>query len=533
MSLYCKSIKGVVSDYMYRILLRANDVYMKHLSDLVEYKHYYDCPETFRNIDCCDSDYSLEECYVEEHEFFYLSLLYAMVIEDGEFKEFYNSNGLSYSVLKNNVISIDYNNKSEVEKDIFDEKFVNNIVSYDILNKDCLDIVKDSWFKNYCLPSDTEYFCFPHNGSFSIAYNRFINALVEKISNSNNVIITNVNNKLDALDLNDDTNEEIKLPKKVENRYIKINCKGSDAGPIHLENLTAKEYDMNPLVGNKNALKNLAVTLCMSNHSALIIGPSGCGKTTLVDGLSYMIKTESIDAFKDYKIFSFNAADLVEGCQYVGTLEDKVNRLINYCLGKKVLLFIDEIHTLIGAGQGSKSNLDVANIFKPYLADGRLKIIGATTKEEYDEILKKDSAFNRRFGLVKLDEPNENELRNIVSSTFRRFINLYNIKLTFDEVKLEVIIEELCRVTSQRNNRVYNDMKYNPALVISIIERAFGNAIYDGSGLKISDICEAIQFEEGLYPVVRTNSVKRINAIKDNNIVEDEYEIRRRKITIS
>lgn len=164
----------------------------------------------------------------------------------------------------------------------------------------------------------------------------------------------------------------------------------------------------------------------------------------------------------------------------------------------KIILFIDEIHTVIGAGAGSKSNLDVANILKPHLDRGDIKIIGSTTCDEYNNLML-DSAFKRRFKKVNVYEPEEYVLIEILKGIVDWLEKYYNIGFNYSDHEKNIIFSNLLDVSS-KNHRDHNDVCNNPDLVLSILKEAFAIAsLYGHEELLLDDIIKAINSEDRIY----------------------------------
>ena len=292
-----------------------------------------------------------------------------------------------------------------------------------------------------------------------------------------------------------------------------------------IDNISNIEYKQDPAVGRRKEIKRLGIILCTPKKSAILLGESGSGKTTIAKGLAYHIQNHEIPALDGYTVLSTSAADIVSGCSFVGMLEEKVKSIVNYCLGKKIILFIDEIHTLIGAGQGSKSNIDVFEILKPYLSDGAIKIIGATTLEEFNGVISKREGFKRRFEPILIEEPNEKDLVNIIDYTLRTYSEKYGISLdmTDDEMRIvEKVISELTANIENRKDYRFNfdknyvdlNEKCNPSLAVSIIGRAFGVAAYNTTSLTRDSIIESLQLETALIDDAVDSAIRKIYAIK-------------------
>ena len=180
------------------------------------------------------------------------------------------------------------------------------------------------------------------------------------------------------------------------------------------ENFCENEYITNPAIGRDEQIKELVLILLTPDKSAVLIGKPGVGKTAIVEGLAYRIKKGLVpDILKEYQVIKLNTAALLGTDPITG--ESKVQTLIDELKDKsKLILFIDEIHTLMGT---KGEALDFANMFKPALDRGDIKVIGATTTEEYERYILRDKAFVRRFQKVEVFEPTREENIEILMGT--------------------------------------------------------------------------------------------------------------------
>lgn len=181
-----------------------------------------------------------------------------------------------------------------------------------------------------------------------------------------------------------------------------------------------------------NEIKEIMQVLLRKNkNNPILIGKSGVGKSAIVYELANRIKEGKVpNKLKDYEIYLINTSTLVAGTKYRGEFESRVNNLIKEIINNKnIILFIDEIHTLVKTG-ASDGSIDAANILKPYLARGDIKVIGATTIEEYNNYIKKDSALNRRFTPVMINEPNLDQMNTILNKVKNNYEKYFNVKIS-------------------------------------------------------------------------------------------------------
>ena len=204
------------------------------------------------------------------------------------------------------------------------------------------------------------------------------------------------------------------------------------------ENFTEKEYITNPAIGRDKQIKELLLILLTPEKSAILTGKPGIGKTAIVEGLAFAIQEGRVpDALKGYTVINIKTASLL------GTMpngESKVQVMIDELKEKeKIILFIDEIHMLIGSTD--ESSLDFANIFKEGLGRGSIKVVGATTTEEYERYILRDKAFARRFQKVEVPEPTREETINIMLGTLPKIEKTTGAKMKYtDWIKEQILL---------------------------------------------------------------------------------------------
>lgn len=227
-----------------------------------------------------------------------------------------------------------------------------------------------------------------------------------------------------------------------------FNFKSTEEISNYSVNLTslAKENKLNKMIGRESYLQRMKVILSRKNkNNILLVGSAGVGKTALVEGLCYELLKER----SDYEIISVSISSLIANTKYRGDFEARINKVLNEVIdSNNKILFIDEIHTIIGAGS-SDNSLDVANIIKPYLARDNFRCIGATTTEEYQKYINKDKALARRFQSIFLNELSEEETENVLNGILEDYIGFHNV--SFDRKHIPYIVK-LCndKVTNRR-----------------------------------------------------------------------------------
>jgi len=174
----------------------------------------------------------------------------------------------------------------------------------------------------------------------------------------------------------------------------------------------AREGQLEPVIGRESELDRTVQVLCRRfKNNPVHVGDSGVGKTAITEGLAQRIVAGKVPpTLKNFSIFSLDMGSLIAGTKYRGDFEERVKRVVEEVLKKdRAILFIDEIHTLVGAGAVSGNALDAANILKPALGSGKLRCIGSTTHEEYNKFFEKDRALSRRFQKIDINEPSEED----------------------------------------------------------------------------------------------------------------------------
>ena len=265
------------------------------------------------------------------------------------------------------------------------------------------------------------------------------------------------------------------------------------------ENFTEREYVTNPAIGRDNEIRELILILLTPEKSGILVGKPGIGKTAIVEGLGYRIKRGEVpDALKGYSIWKLNTASLIGVMP--GTNEPKIQMLLNEIKNReKLILFIDEIHTLIGTGDDS---MDFAQVFKPGLDRGNIKIIGATTTEEYDQYILRDKAFVRRFQKVEVLEPTREHTIQIMMGTLPTLEYKTGVKMKYTPFIQEKIMAFIVDITSEFK-RVYEFSARYPDISLTILQQAFSNAIFDNKKeVDIRDVKKAIANTKLVYPDV-------------------------------
>ncbi len=270
--------------------------------------------------------------------------------------------------------------------------------------------------------------------------------------------------------------------------------------------ITKETYITNPAIGREEEIKELILILLTPEKSAILIGKPGIGKTAIVEGLAYKMQLNEIpEALKGYTIINIKTASLL------GTMpsgESKVQKMIDELKTKdKVILFVDEVHMLIGATDSS--SLDFANIFKEGLGRGSIKVIGATTTEEYERYILRDKAFTRRFQKVEILEPTREETIKIMMGTMPKFEKQTGRKMKYSPFIQERIMAFLVDISSEYK-RVFALGSRYPDVSLTLLKQAFSYTVYDDREyVDIYDIQKAITNTKNIYPDVLKKELPR------------------------
>ncbi|MCQ2516373.1 MAG: ATP-dependent Clp protease ATP-binding subunit [Saccharofermentans sp.] len=211
------------------------------------------------------------------------------------------------------------------------------------------------------------------------------------------------------------------------------------------KNLTqmASEGKIDPVIGRAEEINRVMQILARrTKNNPCLVGDPGVGKTAIAEGLALAIVNDDVpDIIKGKTVYSVDMGSLIAGSKYRGDFEERIkNVLEESSMDPNIILFIDEIHTLVGAGNGGEGGLDAANIMKPMLTHNELQLIGATTLDEYSKYIEKDSALERRFQKVIVDEPSQSEAIQILKGLRGKYEEHHKIKITDEAIEQAVIL---------------------------------------------------------------------------------------------
>lgn len=295
-----------------------------------------------------------------------------------------------------------------------------------------------------------------------------------------------------------------KLPVVKSNLLNELKEKESTTGKISILarygiDFCSKDYITNPAIGRADEIKQLNLILLTPEKSAILVGKPGIGKTSIVEGLAYQLQRNNVpDAMKGYRVISIKTISLLgtlpSGETRLQTLIDELKEL------DKIILFIDEIHMLMGATD--ESGLDFANMFKESLGRGSIKMIGATTNDEYERYVLRDKAFVRRFQRVDVEEPTKEQTIEILIGTLPKIEQNTGAKLKYSKFVQSEIMAFIVDITTEYK-RIYGIGSRYPDICLTLLSEAFSQAVFENrKEVNIYDIRNAIQNSKNIYPDV-------------------------------
>ncbi len=226
----------------------------------------------------------------------------------------------------------------------------------------------------------------------------------------------------------------------------------------------AREGRYDPVIGRDEEIERMAqILLRRTKNNPIIVGEPGVGKSAVVEGFAQAIaRGEVPDSLKNKTVFSLDLSGMLAGTRYRGDFEERLKNAVNAVINDgNVILFIDEIHNLVGAGASGEGNFDAADILKPMLARGELSVIGTTTYDEYRKYIEKDSAFERRFSQITLEPPSVEDAIKILSGLKDRYEKHHGVEIT----------EEAIRAACELSDRYITD-RFLPDKAIDLVDEA-------------------------------------------------------------
>ena len=274
------------------------------------------------------------------------------------------------------------------------------------------------------------------------------------------------------------------------------------------ENLKTKEYITDPAIGRDKEIKETLLILLTPEKSAMLVGKAGIGKTAIVEGIGYrMQKGEVPNALKDYDLIKINISSLLGNVDSSGVNENKLQILVDELKEREnIILFIDEVHLLVSRNT-SNLNVDFANMLKPGLDRGTIKMIGATTSEEYESYILKDRAFLRRFQKVDVEEPTIEDTVKILMGTYPKLEKKSGVTIPYSDYQKERIFKFLVELTDEYK-RIYEIGNRYPDIALTLLGNAFSNAVFENKNvLSISNVYDAVKNCKSVYDDARKKAI--------------------------
>lgn len=313
------------------------------------------------------------------------------------------------------------------------------------------------------------------------------------------------------ISMNIDIDKLINIKEKPKKELRIINKYGINLNEKALNN------EIDPVIGREKETERLIEILsrrCKNNP--ILVGKAGVGKTAIVENLSRKIINGEVPLFlRNKKIISIDLSSLVAGTKYRGEFEEKINRLIKEVeLNDDIILFIDEVHCIVGAG-GAEGAIDASNILKPALARGKIRLIGATTTDEYKKYIEKDEALKRRFQNIEILEPTKNMTKKI----------LYKLKPLYEKYHNVIIDNKIIDYIVNQSDKYIKD-RCEPDKSIDILDEVCAKTSLKGSKeLKEYDLLKKEYDQLNKYKYININKGKYKNSFKlkdKENIILDK-----------
>lgn len=336
-----------------------------------------------------------------------------------------------------------------------------------------------------------------------------------------------VRNDSPAVNLPSEPNVTVEEP--AENVAAAPEEKGIYNGTVSIldryaQDLTANQYITDPSIGRDEEIKQVIMTLLTPEKSALLVGKAGVGKTSIVEGVAYRIQKNLVpDALQGYKIYKLNVTSLLGKTESDGQIESRVDLLVKELANRpKTILFLDETHVLVNK-DGAEGGIDFANMFKAGLDRGEIKMIGATTDEEYEHYILRDRAFLRRFQKIDVVEADQATCVKILMGTYPKIEAKTGVKFEYTTYIIERIMKFIVEMTDEYK-RVYEISSRYPDICLTIVSNAFTYALFDNERVcRIKHIYKAICNARNVYEDSKKKSIEKFkidfaDLIREENV---------------
>ncbi len=291
------------------------------------------------------------------------------------------------------------------------------------------------------------------------------------------------------------------------------------------ENLSKKEYVTNPAIGRESEIEQTIEILLTPEKSALLVGKAGIGKTAIVEGIGYRMGIGTIpNALKPYDIIKVNVSSLLGDTVIDGHTENRLQLLVDELKTKKnIILFIDEVHLLVNRNTSNMS-IDFANMLKPGLDRGDIKMIGATTDEEYEAYILRDRAFLRRFLKVDVFEPTQEQCTQILMGTYPKYEKRTGVRFGYTDFVRQKVCAFLVQMTDEYK-RIYEIGNRYPDIALTMLMSAFSMALYENSPeVKIKHVFKAIKRTKSVYEDAKVKEIAKFKKEFADLIAEEGFD---------
>ena len=289
------------------------------------------------------------------------------------------------------------------------------------------------------------------------------------------------------------------------------------------ENLTTKEYITDPAIARDEEIKQMILILLTPEKSALLVGKAGIGKTAIVEGLAYRIKNNLVpDALKDWEIIKINITSFMGSTLNDGAMDNRLDILVKELANRdKTILFIDETHLLVNKEGG----LDFANMLKAGLDRGTIKMIGATTSEEYEQYILRDRAFLRRFQKIEVLECDKPTTVKILMGTIPKLEKQIGVTLSYQPYIIEKIMAFIVEMTDEYK-RVYEISSRYPDICLTIVANAFTYALYENKKqVRLKHFYKAICNAKNIYEDAKVKEIERFKEVFKEMLVDENVDL--------
>lgn len=354
-----------------------------------------------------------------------------------------------------------------------------------------------------------------------------------KTNTPNEVIINNINSTSNNIQSNINSNIDNNLT--VDNSTIINSTNKDESIPTndtvsilerYGQELTQREYITDPSIGRDEEIKQVIMTLLTPEKSALLVGKAGVGKTSIVEGVAYRIKNNKVPrALEGYKIYKLNVTSLLGKTESNGQIESRVDLLVKELSNRpKTIVFLDETHVLVNK-DGGESGIDFANMFKAGLDRGEIKMIGATTDEEYEQYILRDRAFLRRFQKIDVAEADQETCVKILMGTYPKIEAKTGVHFAYTSFIIERIMRFIVDMTDEYK-RVYEISSRYPDICLTIVSNAFTYALFDNEEIcTIKHIYKAVCNARNIYDDARKKSIEKFKEDFRDLIYEEEVNL--------